>query len=149
MKIKQSLFYLFFLICIDQLSKYLIRSRGGFYICNSGVAFGIKINPFLLWIAAIFLILFIIYYAAKIKKQDTITKKIKNLKFEANMGVILILSGAIANLIDRWQFGCVVDFIDLKFWPVFNLADTFITIGAVLLLAEFLKKWYNNPERKK
>lgn len=180
MKIRQSLFYLFSFIFIDQLSKYLIRSRGGFYVCNSGIAFGIKISPILFWAILILISFVFLYYSVKSEinfppkaDQPRAEKfKIENLKFEAKIGVILILAGATANLIDRARFGCIVDFIDLKFWPasiatlarsgyivasgrsfagwpVFNLADAFISIGAVLLLAEYLKKWYNNPERKK
>jgi signal peptidase II len=50
------------------------------------------------------------------------------------LGLIFILSGAASNMIDRTVQGCVIDFIDLKFWPVFNLADTYITIGIVIFL---------------
>lgn len=50
----------------------------------------------------------------------------------------LILSGAIGNLIDRAVFGFVIDFINLHYqdfyWPVFNVADTAITLGVILLL---------------
>ena len=49
------------------------------------------------------------------------------------MGFSLILGGAIGNLIDRIVFGYVVDFIDLRMWPVFNIADSAITIGAVVV----------------
>ena len=52
----------------------------------------------------------------------------------------LLLSGAVGNLIDRAQFGFVVDFIDVHvngyYWPVFNLADSFIFLGVLLLLFE-------------
>ena len=46
----------------------------------------------------------------------------------------LILGGAIGNLIDRIMLGYVVDFIDLRVWPVFNIADSAITIGAAVIL---------------
>lgn len=46
----------------------------------------------------------------------------------------LMLGGAVGNLIDRLRFGAVTDFIDLRVWPVFNLADSALTIGALLLL---------------
>lgn len=45
----------------------------------------------------------------------------------------LILSGATGNLIDRITLGYVVDFLDLRIWPVFNAADSAITIGAIIL----------------
>jgi signal peptidase II len=47
-------------------------------------------------------------------------------------GVALILGGAIGNIVDRHLFGFVVDFIDLRVWPVFNVADSAITVGAAL-----------------
>jgi len=53
--------------------------------------------------------------------------------------IILILSGAFSNLIDRLCYGCVIDFIDLKFWPIFNLADAFITIGGIMIVICLLK----------
>lgn len=46
----------------------------------------------------------------------------------------LILGGAIGNLIDRIMLGYVIDFIDLRVWPVFNIADSAITIGAAVIL---------------
>ena len=52
------------------------------------------------------------------------------------LSLLLIFSGAIGNLIDRITFGCVIDFIDLRIWPVFNLADSFITIGAILIIIQ-------------
>ncbi len=46
----------------------------------------------------------------------------------------LILGGAIGNLIDRISLGYVIDFIDFRIWPVFNVADSAITIGAAIIL---------------
>ena len=46
----------------------------------------------------------------------------------------LIAGGALGNLIDRYFYGFVIDFIDLGWWPVFNLADSAIVCGGVLLL---------------
>jgi len=46
----------------------------------------------------------------------------------------LQLGGAFGNLLDRLRFGFVTDFLDFKFWPVFNLADSAIVVGMVLLL---------------
>ncbi|MBD5633841.1 MAG: signal peptidase II [Candidatus Eremiobacteraeota bacterium] len=45
-----------------------------------------------------------------------------------------IVGGAIGNIVDRFHYGSVVDFIDLRWWPVFNVADSCITIGVVLLV---------------
>jgi len=46
----------------------------------------------------------------------------------------MMLGGAAGNLLDRLRFGAVTDFLDLRFWPVFNLADAALTCGALLLL---------------
>jgi signal peptidase II len=54
------------------------------------------------------------------------------------LGQFLLLSGAVGNLIDRAQFGFVIDFIDVHvngfYWPVFNLADSFIFLGVIFIL---------------
>ncbi len=52
----------------------------------------------------------------------------------------LILGGAAGNLVDRLRFGGVVDFLDFRVWPVFNIADSCITVGAVLLAVSFWRK---------
>lgn len=46
----------------------------------------------------------------------------------------LILGGAVGNLVDRVRFGAVVDFLDFRVWPVFNVADSSITVGAALVV---------------
>jgi len=46
----------------------------------------------------------------------------------------LILGGALGNLVDRVRFGAVVDFFDFRIWPVFNVADSCITVGAALVV---------------
>ena len=55
-------------------------------------------------------------------------------------GQFILLSGALGNLLDRAQYGYVVDFIDVHYenyyWPVFNIADSLIFVGVVLLLFE-------------
>lgn len=62
------------------------------------------------------------------------------------LALSLILGGALGNLIDRLALGHVIDFIDVYYkqyhWPVFNLADTAICIGAALLLVDLIK----NPQ---
>jgi hypothetical protein len=150
-----------FLIFADQLSKYLIRHYSGFYICNSNIAFGLKVPPALfytLWICMVLFILILANHKFKItnpkqyQNSNTINSKhFENLDFEHlnlfriwNLGfrtlnayslaLLLILSGAVANIIDRLIYGCIIDFIDLKIWPVFNLADVFICAGVIMLI---------------
>lgn len=51
-----------------------------------------------------------------------------------NLALALIAGGAIGNLYDRLAYGYVIDFLDLKAWPVFNLADSAVVVGAALLI---------------
>jgi signal peptidase II len=46
----------------------------------------------------------------------------------------LVIGGSVSNLLDRVRLGYVTDFLDLKYWPAFNLADSFIVIGVCILL---------------
>jgi len=61
------------------------------------------------------------------------SRKQEKLCFAEKLSLCFILGGTFGNLLDRVRLGYVVDFIDFKVWPVFNVADSFITIGAALL----------------
>jgi len=56
------------------------------------------------------------------------------------VAVVLLAGGALGNLADRVRAGAVTDYIDLPHWPPFNLADTAITVGVVLLAIAFLRE---------
>jgi signal peptidase II len=64
-----------------------------------------------------------------------------------------MLSGALGNLIDRLLFGYVIDFLDFyvadKHWPAFNIADSMIFIGALLMILDSFKKPVNENEMSK
>ena len=47
----------------------------------------------------------------------------------------LVIGGSVSNLADRVRLGFVTDFLDFRYWPAFNLADSFIVIGVAILLA--------------
>jgi signal peptidase II len=121
------------IIILDQLSKWLIFSFAKENIIikkvkNTGAAFGMfKDSSIILGIIAILAIIFIIYYSKKAHKKEIIP-------------LSLILGGAFGNLIDRLIIGYVRDFISIWIWPVFNIADSAITIGALLLIFTTLKK---------
>jgi len=51
-----------------------------------------------------------------------------------------IVGGAVGNIIDRFHYGYVVDFVDLHWWPVFNVADSCITVGVALLVLSSLRR---------
>ena len=118
---------------IDQFIKYKIRSAGGFYICNYGIGLGILPNKGLFLILGFFILIlctFIWIYSRKLKEFNTLT-----------IALAIILSGALANLIDRIFQGCVVDYLHIYFisMPYFNFADMLITLGA-LIFVRSLKK---------
>lgn len=56
--------------------------------------------------------------------------------------LLIILGGTVGNLVDRLRFGFVIDFIDFRVWPVFNIADIAITTGAILLVWRIFKSGY-------
>lgn len=95
---------------------------------NTGIAFGLFKNQGFVFIVisiiAVVLLIYNIYY------YKTNGEKISRLYIIA---FSLILGGAIGNMIDRILYGYVVDFIDFRVWPVFNIADSAVTVGAVLI----------------
>jgi signal peptidase II len=132
------------MVFADQISKTVIRSTmtlyesitviPGFfhitYITNDGMAFGIN-PPFGIYIFSGISIIFTImlfWYLWTIKEEGIVIRS----------GIGLILAGAIGNLIDRLFLGEVVDFLDFMIgdlhWYVFNLADSFVTIGMGIIL---------------
>jgi signal peptidase II len=141
--------YLFALasILIDQASKFLITS--GFWLNgridifsdflylqstkNSWVAFSFPIEWILLKVLTVVLITWIIifYYRYEWQKEVTAVK----------IGYGLVIGGAISNAIERIFVGHVVDFIWVKYFAIFNLADVSITIWAILLLLIYSGLW--------
>ena len=97
---------------------------------NRGAAFGVFQNQLFLFILISIIAIALIFYNLRYKENSTIFK----------LSLSLILGGAIGNLIDRLRYGFVIDFLDLRIWPVFNLADSVITIAALLLTWELLFK---------
>ena len=127
-------FLILFLIALDQIIKFLITDRIIIifkfpfinYSENYGAAFSLFENErIFLIIASLVIIGFVIYYYSKYKNLQ--------------LGLSLILAGAISNLIDRIFRGYIVDFINVGIWPVFNLADVYNFIG-VLMIIFVLKK---------
>ena len=95
-------------------------------VYNPGAAFGIfKDQLILLSIITILSIAFIAYLLLSWHKKGNLVEK---------MAFGFILAGAMGNLTDRLKVGYVVDFIDFRVWPVFNIADSFITIGVCLIV---------------
>ena len=144
------------LLVLDQVSKLLVMNllsepitiiKNFFYLTyvqNKGAAFSILTGErlFLIVISIIIIILLLNY--AKKNKPET--------KLEY-LSMSLIIGGSLGNLIDRIIRGSVIDFLDFNIFgydfPVFNLADTFITIGVILLLIVINRKEKQNANNRK
>ena len=99
------------------------------YVKNTGAAWSIFSGETLgLIIVSLIIISFIIYYISKNKPSTKIEK----------IGYALILGGSLGNLLDRIIYGYVIDFLDFNIfgydYPIFNLADSFIFVGVMLII---------------
>ncbi|ABY93104.1 signal peptidase II [Thermoanaerobacter brockii subsp. lactiethylicus] len=127
-----------FVVFLDQLTKYLavkyLMLIGSYpviknffhltYVENKGAAFGMLQNKTLFFIVITVIVGAVLIYSMIKLPGNSVY----------NYTLAMILGGAIGNLIDRVRLGYVVDFIDFKFFPaVFNVADSFIVIGAIIL----------------
>ncbi len=136
-------------LVLDQITKAVVAGRMALgesipvipgllsltYIRNSGIAFGIlnngsgNLKAVLLAVSAVLALAFLVWLLLDQKKEDGLS----------GMIIGLVAGGAMGNLIDRLRLGEVVDFIDAFWrthhWPAFNLADSAISVGVVLLIA--------------
>ena len=102
------------------------------YITNDGMAFGINF-PFGYYIftsVSILLTLFLFWYLWSVRTHSIVIR----------LGISFIIAGAIGNLIDRFTMNGVVDFIGVGWWPLFNIADSSISIGLALLIIDLIFK---------
>lgn len=132
---------------LDRLSKWLVLQRFQegesvplvffFHLTrvnNTGAAFGIFRNSGLLLIAtSIFCIALLCVMI--LRRQPALT----------SFATALILGGALGNLYDRLRYGYVVDFLDFRVWPVFNVADSAISVGIFLIFVEIFLRQKKDP----
>ncbi|HOQ08917.1 MAG TPA: signal peptidase II [Syntrophomonadaceae bacterium] len=127
---------------LDQITKWWIASNyqvgeshpllGNWlyltYVQNRGAAFGILPGQawFFLAAAALVILGLIIY-----NHRYTVEKPVQ-------IWTGLLVAGAAGNFIDRWRLQYVIDFLDLRWWPVFNLADAAVVVGGILLVIHIL-----------
>jgi signal peptidase II len=130
-------------IVADQLTKQLVVGQLAYgesvhvagpldlhYVRNSGIAFGL----FSTWasvvtILTVLAVAWMLSFFAKTGARHPVLP----------VALGLLVGGSAGNLIDRIRLGHVTDFLDLGFWPAFNLADTFIVTGVAILLATLLR----------
>jgi signal peptidase II len=126
-------------VVADQLTKQIVISQlplgdsvhvGGplyiHHVTNPGIAFGL----FSSWASMVTIVTacavgWMLIYFAKAGARHPVLP----------VALGLLIGGSLSNLIDRLRLGHVTDFLDLRFWPAFNLADTFIVVGVAILLA--------------
>jgi len=129
-------------IAADQLTKHIVVSTlqldegthviGPLWIHhvqNSGIAFGLfsSATAVVIVLTGIAVAWMLVYFARSGGRHPILP-----------VALGLVIGGSASNLLDRVRLGHVTDFIDLRFWPAFNLADSFIVIGVGLLLAALL-----------
>jgi len=131
---------------VDQVSKYFVDRTLELneslpvienyfylrYIRNPGIAFGLKFgHPFVMLTVTTIIILLLgwLFLKGRLASGNILEKT----------AMVLVLGGAVGNHIDRIRMREVIDFIDMGIgryrWPVYNLADTFVTIGMGILVA--------------
>jgi signal peptidase II len=140
-------------LALDQLSKaavriYLPQDKEGIsfsfltlrQVRNPGTAFGIvQGRSWTLFLAsvAVFAVLLLVLWKWGGPGRGP---------FQAGLG--LIIGGAVGNIVDRIALGAVVDFVDVGFWPVFNLADVAIVVGAGMVMLQVIKEgWLGGPAK--
>jgi len=126
----------------DQLTKHIVSSRLSLdgevsvvgplkihHVHNSGIAFGFFSNATAVVTAltAVAVGWMLLFFARSGARHPILP-----------VALGLLIGGSASNLIDRVRLGHVTDFLDLGFWPAFNLADSFIVLGVLILLAALL-----------
>jgi signal peptidase II len=127
-------------IVADQLTKHIVSSELALddeiklvgplsihHVQNSGIAFGLfsSATVAVIVLTALAVGWMVLFFARSGSRHPVLP-----------VALGLVIGGSVSNLVDRVRLGHVTDFLDLKFWPAFNLADTFIVVGVgVLLLA--------------
>jgi len=129
-------------IAADQATKHVVVSQlalgerahviGPFsihHLQNSGIAFGLfaSATAVVIVLTAIAVGWMLVFFARSGARHPILP---------AALG--LVIGGSVSNLADRVRLGHVTDFLDFRYWPAFNLADSFIVIGVAILLAALL-----------
>ena len=142
--LKDKLFWTLFpsIFLFDQITKYLVYKNLALgqsipddfiikitYARNTGTAFSLFSSyGSLLLIISIFVAVFFTVYFLMIEKP----------KLTMRLFISLVVAGALGNIIDRVRFGYVNDFIDVGFWPIFNIADSSISIALTIYFIDLI-----------
>jgi signal peptidase II len=125
-------------LAADQLTKQIVTGQlaldqgshvvGPFWIHhvqNSGIAFGLfsSATAAVIALTGVAVAWMLLFFARSGSRHPVLP-----------VALGLVIGGSVSNLLDRVRLGYVTDFLDLRYWPAFNLADSFIVIGVVILL---------------
>ena len=99
------------------------------HVRNTGIAFGLfaDATSIVIVLTAVAIAALVVFFARSARRHPLLP-----------VAVGLVLGGSVSNLVDRLRLGHVTDFLDLDYWPAFNLADTFIVVGVGLLFLSFV-----------
>lgn len=101
------------------------------YVLNPGAAFGMLANQSWFFVlAAVVIIMAFVKFYPRLRRENNFL----------HYGCVSLISGTVGNMIDRLQWGKVVDFFDFRIWPVFNLADIAIVLGVGSMVYAILFK---------
>ena len=129
-------------VVADQVTKHIVSSQlalddeigviGPFsihHVHNSGIAFGLFPNATaaVITLTAVAVAWMLVFFARGGARHPVLP-----------VALGLLIGGSVSNLADRIRLGHVTDFLDLRYWPAFNLADVCIVVGVVLLLGTML-----------
>lgn len=121
-----------FLVLVDRVVKVIVVNSGIEYQINTGISFSLLDYPFIPYVISI-LALIVVFFLWK--------------SSENKVPLVIIMAGGLSNLIDRFEYGGVVDYISIGNFPVFNLADLYINIGLVLFIGATLWQYYKKREK--
>ena len=129
-------------IAADQLTKHIVASQLALddqvkligtlsihHVQNSGIAFGLFSSATgAVIVLTTFAVGWMLLFFARSGSRHPVLP----------VALGLVIGGSVSNLVDRVRLGHVTDFLDFKYWPAFNLADSFIVVGVVILLGALI-----------
>ena len=119
-----------FLLFLRFITKIVINFFPDRIVCNYGISFGLQIPIYIfipVWLFLIFFLLILIW------------RSYRDCKYFELLAYFFIVIGGINNLLDRIVYGCVIDYIKIIPWNVFNLSDVFISVGAFMIFYKLIK----------
>jgi signal peptidase II len=139
-------------IVADQITKHLVASQlavgeavdvfGPFsihHVHNSGIAFGLfdRATGMVIALTSVAVLWMLVFFARSGARHPVLP-----------VALGLLIGGSVSNLLDRVRLGHVTDFLDLRYWPAFNLADLCIVVGVVVLVSTMLSG-EGSPRRRR